>query len=286
MKITKKNPLLGAHMSIAGGVKNALIEGESIGCTAIQIFTASNRQWSFNPLKEEDVQAYLAYKKTSPLQSVISHGSYLINLGSPEPDIAQKSMRALKAELLRCHQLDIPYAVIHPGARLTSSEQECLEKIAHNIDIILADTPKTMVLLENTAGQGSNVGYTFEQLAFLLKKIHHQSRVGICFDTCHAFVAGYDFTSKESYESMWNDFDSIIGLEKLKAIHLNDSKKGIGSHVDRHEGIGQGAIGLQGFEYIMNDDRFIHIPKILETPKEKDLAEDVRNLEVLRSLIK
>lgn len=286
MKITKQNPLLGAHMSIAGGVQNALLEGERIHCTAIQLFTANNRQWSFNAINDADVAAFLTLKKQSSIQATVSHACYLINVGSFDTVIAQKSVKALEAELARCQQLEIPYAVMHPGAHVGSGEEACMREIAKNIDLVLEKMGGAcQILLENTAGQGSNVGYTFEQLAFIRSQIHHKQWVGVCVDTCHAFAAGYDFTTEDGYTKMWKEFDKTVGLENLRALHLNDSKKGIGSRVDRHEHIGQGAIGLQAFAYIMNDDRFIEIPKILETPKEKDLQDDIRNIATLKGLI-
>lgn len=287
MKITKKHPLLGAHMSIAGGVKNAIIAGESIDCTAIQIFTASNRQWSFDLIDEEDVQEFLELKAKSPIQFIMSHACYLINIGSPDHTIAQKSIRALEAEIGRCAQLQLPCVTFHPGAALTSTEESCLDRIAENLDTALENTKDShcMVLLENTAGQGSNVGYTFEQLAAIRAKSHHKKRIGICLDTCHAFAAGYDFTTPDHYKQMWHTFDKVIGLEHLKAIHMNDSKKGIGSRVDRHEHIGQGAIGLDAFSLVMNDNSLIHVPKILETPKDETLKDDVRNMATLLDLV-
>ncbi len=288
MHITKKNPLLGAHMSISGGVKNALVAGEAIGCTAIQIFTANNRQWSFNPIDDGDANAFLELKKTSSIQFIMSHACYLINIGSPDHEIAKKSKHALIAELQRCAQLQIPYATFHPGARLTSTEDSCLERIAENLDESLEATKNThcSLLLENTAGQGSNVGYTFEQLATIRSKASHKTRIGVCLDTCHAFAAGYNFTTKESYHALWQTFDQIIGFEHLKAIHMNDSKKGVGSRVDRHEHIGKGAIGLEGFACLMNDNKLIHVPKILETPKDETLADDVMNMATLRDLVR
>lgn len=287
MKITKKTPLLGAHMSISGGVKNALTAGESVGCTAIQIFTANNRQWSLKPIQNEAVEEFIKQKKLSPIQIVVSHGSYLINLGSPNKAVIEKSIRALEAELMRCNQLCIPYTVIHPGASLKTDETECLNRIAKNISLVLKNnTGKCMILLENTAGQGSNLGYKFEHLAHIRKNISPKDRVGICFDTCHAFAAGYDFRTPENYKAMWKKFDEIIGLNHLKALHINDSKKECGSRVDRHEHIGKGLIGIVAFHQIMNDSKFLNIPKILETPKEKDLHDDIKNLAMLKKLIK
>lgn len=287
MKISKKNPLLGAHMSIAGGVKNALIRGESIGCTAIQIFTANNRQWSLQKISDDQVQEYLDYKKQSSIQSVISHAIYLLNVGSENTDIAQKSRDALEMELIRCDQLEIPCTVLHPGAHVQSTEEQCLERIAANINLVLnKNNTSCMILLENMAGQGSSIGHAFEQLAQIIDAIENKKRIGVCFDTCHAFAAGYNFTTDNGYKKMWDDFDASVGLKYLKAIHLNDSKKACGARVDRHDHIGQGLIGLEAFTLIMNDDRFVHIPKILETPKEKDLEDDVRNLKILRNLIR
>lgn len=287
MKITKQNPLLGAHMSIAGGVHHALLEGEKIGCTAIQLFTANNRQWSFNSIPAHEVELFLELKQKSSIQTIMSHACYLINIGSPDATIIEKSARALAAELARCQQLEIPYAVVHPGAYTTSDPESCMQRIAQNIDSILEKMGDAChILLENSAGQGSNVGYTFEQLAYIHSHIHHKKWVGICLDSCHAFAAGYSFATKEQYQAMWKEFDDRIGLQNLKALHINDSKKGLGSRVDRHEHIGQGAVGLEAFSLIMNDDRFVDIPKILETPKEKELIEDIRNIAVLKSLIK
>lgn len=286
MKITQKNPLLGAHMSAAGGVKNALIAGESIGCTAIQIFTASNRRWSYNLIKDDDVKDYLDHKKKSPIQVVISHASYLINLGSPKKEVVDKSIKALKAELQRCDQLEIPYVVLHPGSRLDSKEQDALMQIATNLTTIITETTsKCVILLETMAGQGSSVGNTFQQLATILNNTPAK-KIGICLDTCHIFAAGYNISDEDHYKQTIKQFDQIIGLEKLKAIHLNDSKKECGSCVDRHEHIGAGKIGLQAFKFIMNDTRFISIPKILETPKESSLKDDIRNLSELKKLIK
>lgn len=286
MKPSLSHPLLGAHMSIAGGAVNALTSGESIGCTAIQIFTASNRQWSTNLLHEDDVLSFLEHKKKSPIQIVMSHCSYLINIGSSDHAVGQKSIIALKAELLRCEQLHLPFAVLHPGSYKNGETTDCMDRIIKGLNTVLEDAPgKCMILLENSAGQGSSVGTTFEELAYLRHGVHHKKRIGFCIDTCHAFAAGYNYLNPQDYHAMWKKFDDILGLENLKAMHLNDSKKGLGSRVDRHEHIGHGAIGKEGFSLIMNDKKLAEIPKILETPKEKDLKDDVRNLEFLRSLI-
>jgi deoxyribonuclease IV len=285
----KKKPLLlGAHMSIAGGLYKSIERGESIGCTCIQIFTKNNRQWFAIPLKEEEIAAFKkAVKNSTLIQQVVAHTSYLINIGSPNSVISKKSVESLSLELHRCEQLEIPYLVFHPGAHLKASIEDCLKLIAKNMNTVLEQNPgKTMLLIENTAGQGSNVGYTFEQLTTIYKNIRNKKRVGFCLDTCHVFTAGYDFRTKETYDELWKQFDQIIGLNKLKVMHINDSKKELGSQIDRHENIGKGAIGLEGFRLLFNDERFFDIPKILETPKDDNhLKEDKMNMETIYSLL-
>lgn len=281
----KKSPLLGAHMSIAGGLEKAIERGESIGCTAIQIFTKSNRQIYAKPITPKEADLFKKTAAASSIQSIVAHASYLINLGSPNESTATQSIKSLITELHRCDQLDIPYLVVHPGSHVGTDEQECLERITANIDSILKQAKtNTMLLLETMAGQGSSVCYRFEDIATIINNSSHGKSLGVCFDTCHTFVAGYDFRTEKAYTDMWHSFDTIIGLEKLKAIHLNDSKKDVGSFVDRHEDIGKGKLGIDTFRFIMNDKRFTDIPKILETPKD-NLEDDRRNLEILRSLI-
>ena len=281
----KQRLLFGAHMSIAGGIHLALERGESIGCTAIQIFTKSNRQWSAKKLITQDSNAFKTALKQSPIKSVIAHATYLINIGSPKKEIYQKSIKALALELQRCDQLGVPYLVLHPGSHLGTGEEECLQRIANNLNDVFDKAPgKTKILLETMAGQGSSVCYAFEHIAEILSKSAFKKRLGVCFDTCHAFVAGYDLRTKKTYEDTWKEFDKIIGLKKLKAIHLNDSKKELGSRVDRHEDIGKGTLGLEPFKLLFNDERFFDIPKILETPKD-DLKNDLRNMETIKKLI-
>ncbi|MBA3954235.1 deoxyribonuclease IV [Candidatus Dependentiae bacterium] len=276
--------LLGSHMSIAGGVEQALYRGAALGCTAIQLFTSSNRQWNTKEFSPESVANFKQAKKETGITTIIAHASYLINLGSVSTEIVQKSAQALYYELLRCNQLGIQYLVLHPGSG-TLPATECLKQIARELSQVLGeDTTNVMILLENTAGQGTSVGYNFEQLAYLRQSITRPERIGICFDTCHAFAAGYDFTTPQAYTALWDAFDKIIGLEHLKAMHINDSKKGLNSHVDRHEDIGKGCLGLEPFRLIMNDKRFFDIPKILETPKDSP-DEDEMNLTVLKSLL-
>lgn len=283
--MTKKTLLLGAHISIAGGFEQAIIRGESIGCTAIQIFTKSNRQWNAKPIPQETSTLFKEAVRASSIQTVIAHAAYLINIGSPHNETRNKSIQSLMQELHRCQQLTIPYLVLHPGSRGSSSSKECLTAIAQALNQVLDTVPgTTMILLETMAGQGSNVCYHFEQLASVYELCHHKDRIGICFDTCHAFAAGYDLTTQSSYQETWKRFDHILGLDLLKAIHINDSKKGCGARVDRHEHIGKGMIGNECFQLLFNDTRFFTIPKILETPKDS-LADDLRNIQHIESLI-
>lgn len=289
--MTKKHEtLLGAHMSIAGGLENAIITGANIGCTAVQFFTHNNRQWQAKPLHSDAIQVFQQALRDNPLiKKTVVHASYLINIGSPEPEVRIKSLHALQDEFDRCQKLGVDAVVFHPGARIASSEEECLKQIAQGIEKVLEKaTGKTKLVVENTAGQGSVVGYTFEQLAYIQSLVSTQARehLGFCFDTCHAFAAGYDFKTSTSYKHMWERFDKLIGLKNLSVIHLNDSKKGLGSRVDRHEHIGKGELGLEAFNLIMNDERFFATPKILETPKENDCTEDIENMKILRNLIR
>jgi len=276
--------LLGAHMSIAGKMSLAIERGESIGCTAIQIFTKSNRQWHAKPLTDEETMSFKKAYKDSSIQSVITHAAYLINIGSPDKEIEKKSIHALEIELNRCADLTIPYLVLHPGSHGNTDEESCLARISANIDKILSATSDCTILLETMAGQGSSVGHTFEHLAQIIKHSKHKRRIGVCFDTCHAFVAGYDFRTEKTYDLMWEQFDKIIGINKLKAIHINDSQKDVGSRVDRHADIGKGKIGLKAFELLLNDPKLFDIPKVLETPK-TDLSDYKRNMETLIDLI-
>ena len=281
-----KHPLLlGAHMSVAGGFEQAIFRGESIGCTAIQIFTKSNRQWKASPITDEQAILFKKTVQNSSIHYVVAHASYLINSAAPDPEIHKKSVGALAQELQRCELLGIPYLILHPGSAGKSDQKLALAQIAQSLDDVFDEIPgSTMILLENMAGQGSSTCSTFESLATVRHLTHHKKRVGICFDTCHAFAAGYDLRTELSYEKIWQEFDKIIGLEHLKTMHINDSKKELGSKVDRHEEIGHGALGLESFRLLFNDSRFFSIPKILETPK--DTLEDyAKNMQLLKSLI-
>jgi len=284
MTKNKQQLLIGAHMSIAGGLDQALVRGKSIGCTTIQIFTKSNRQWAAKKLTDDDIEKFKKTQKEFGISPVVAHSSYLINLGSPKKDISEKSTDALAIELERCEALGIPYLILHPGSCLTSSEEECIKQIAQNLNKVFQRAPgKTMVLLETMAGQGSIIGYKFEQLAQIIKLTKNKKRIGVCLDTCHVFAAGYDFRIKKKYEDMWKEFDKTIGLKKLKVIHINDSGRDLGARVDRHTDIGKGKIGLEGFKLLFNDPRFFDIPKLLETPK--DLADDKRNINTIKKLL-
>jgi deoxyribonuclease-4 len=277
--------LIGAHMSIAGGISKAFERGQSVQCRTIQIFLKSSNQWKAKPLTEEDKILFQEAQKTSGIHPVVAHDSYLINLASPNSDLYQKSIAAFMEEMERANFLGVPYLVLHPGAHVGSGVEAGIARIAAALNQAFArvDSPVT-ILLENTAGQGSGLGYRFEELASIMEKIKEDGRVGICLDTCHAFAAGYDIRTKDAYASVMREFDRLIGIKKIRAFHVNDSKKELGSRVDRHAHIGQGFIGLEGFRCLINDKRFMKIPKILETPKGPDLAEDRINLATLRSL--
>lgn len=284
--MTKKQTLLlGAHMSIEGGLEKAIERGASIGCTTIQIFTKSNRQWLSKKITPTEIDEFKKSQKKYNINSVIAHCSYLLNLGSPKKEVQIKSITALLEELSRCELLGIPYLVLHPGARLSSDLEACIKTIAHNIDAALQKSNgKTMLLLETMAGQGSTVGATFEEIAQIRNLSKEKIKIGVCLDTCHVFAAGYDFTTKATYQNLWNNFDSIIGIKNLKVIHINDSKKELSSNVDRHEEIGKGKINIEGFKLLFNDERFFNIPKILETPK-ASLQDDKKNMDKLKQLL-
>jgi deoxyribonuclease-4 len=280
--------LLGAHMSIAGGVFNAFLHGKSVGCNTIQIFVKSNNQWRAKPLSDEEVEKYHHLQKETGINPVVAHDSYLINAASQDQALFAKSRDALKIELERCQALKIPYLVMHPGSHLGAGESVGLATIARAINEIFEDLEDkgTKIALEATAGQGSNLGYRFEHLAEIIGQVKQQKRMAVCLDTCHVFAAGYDIRTAEGYKNVMAEFDRIIGLPRLAAIHFNDSKKGLGSRVDRHEHIGKGELGKEALGFFLNDARLARVPKILETPKGPDLAEDKMNLKVLRSLIK
>lgn len=273
-------------MSIRGGVSVAIERARSIQCTAMQMFVKNNMQWFARPLTRDEIGAFLDHVQRGELSSIFGHANYLINLAATNPQFHANSIRALSEELTRAHQLELPFLVLHPGAHLGAGEEAGLEKIVDSIDEVLRKIPhvKTKIALETTAGQGSCIGHRFEHLAFIIANVREPERVCICLDTAHLFAAGYDISSARATRKTLLEFDRVIGLDRLAAIHLNDSKTSLGSRVDRHEHIGKGRIGLDAFRFIMRDRRLRKIPKVLETPKGEDLREDVINLKTLRAL--
>ena len=278
--------LLGAHMSIRGGVSMAIERACSIRCTAMQVFVKNNMQWFARPLTREEVRSFLDHVQRGELLSVFGHANYLINLATTNPSFHANSIRALAEELVRADQLELPFLVLHPGAHLGAGEEAGLEKIVDSIDEVFRKTSKvkTKIALEITAGQGSCIGHRFEHLAYIIENVREPERLCVCVDTAHLFAAGYDIKSEGLARNTFREFDRIIGPERLVAIHANDSKTECGSRVDRHEHIGKGRIGLPAFRFIMRSPRFRKIPKVLETPKGEDLFEDVINLKTLRAL--
>lgn len=274
-------------MSIAGGVELAPERGGSVGCEIIQLFTKSSNQWAAKPLTEKDVSLFKENLKKHRIRTAFAHDSYLINLASPEAALHKKSLAAFIHELERAEALGLMALVFHPGSHMEKGEESALKKISDSVNQAHLKTPgfKVLTCFENAAGQGTNVGYRFEHLAQLIERVEDKKRVGVCLDTQHAFAAGYDLRTEEGYEKVFGEFEKIVGVKWLKAFHLNDSKKGLGSRVDRHEHIGKGELGLIPFRCLMNDPRFKDHPMSLETPKGPDLKEDVMNLATLRKLI-
>ena len=283
-------PLLGAHESISGGLQLAFDRINQVGGEALQIFTRNQRQWKAAPLTRDEIAAFQKAWHAAGRMPVASHASYLINLGSSKEEQAAKSITAFVDELVRCDALLIPHVVFHPGSHGGAGVETGLINVTENLDRVIEqagdDCASVTVLLETTAGQGTGLGYKFEELAWILEKSKYQDRLGICVDTCHIFAAGYDIRTPETYAATFAEFDRIIGIDRIRFFHLNDSKKELGSRVDRHEHIGKGYIGLAGFRELLMDPRFAKHPMTLETPKGKDLAEDRENLAVLRSLCK
>ncbi|HHO47152.1 MAG TPA: deoxyribonuclease IV [Desulfobacteraceae bacterium] len=280
-------PLLGAHESVAGGLHLAFDRIAKVGGEALQIFTRNQRQWHALPLTEEEIALFRRKWEKAGWMPVASHASYLINLGSSREKQAEDSITAFAGELQRCDSLGIPWAVIHPGSHGGAGIEAGLEKVARHLDRVfeLAGRSKVTVLLETTAGQGTGLGSRFEELAWIIGRSRFAERLGVCFDTCHVFAAGYDIRSKDAYGQTMAEFDRTVGIARLQFFHLNDAKKDLGSRVDRHEHIGMGMIGLEGFRPLLSDRRFAAHPMTLETPKGEDLAEDRENLRRLRSLL-
>ncbi len=283
--------ILGSHMSIAGGYYKAVEAAKNAGCDCVQLFTKNNNQWRAVPITESQADQFRQSLEETGITHPLSHSSYLINLASPDEELRQKSVQAMIVELERATQLGIPWVVVHPGSFTTSSEAEGIRAIGRSLDDILESRPEDSagVLLENTAGQGSNLGWQFSQLREMLAATRYASRIGVCIDTCHAFAAGYPLSSPSEWKATMAELDSTVGLERVKAFHLNDSQQPFGSRKDRHEHIGRGKMGLEPFRNLLNDKRFRKIPMYLETEKGTDedgRDYDVVNLEILRSLVR
>jgi deoxyribonuclease IV len=281
----EKELLVGAHMSIAGGVANAVAHGVRAGCRALQLFLKNSNQWAGKPIGPEDCAAFRAALKSSGIGPVVAHTSYLINVASPDAALRKRSVQALVDEMERANLLGVPAVVLHPGAHMGAGDEEGIRRAAGSLnEAIDAAAPPARILIENTAGQGTCLGHSFEHLAGIFDLIKEPSRVGFCLDTCHLFAAGYDIRTEAEYARTISRFTRLIGHRRIEAFHVNDCKKDLGCRVDRHTHIGKGFIGLDAFRYLVNDSRFSDVPKILETPKGPDLKEDIENLSTLRSL--
>ena len=283
---------LGAHMSISGGKFKALVRGKEVGCESIQVFIRNVRGWASKPFEQKDIDQFIEKKKEiKDIWPIITHNSYLINLASQDQEKLEKSYNAMLEELTKAEQLKIEYENMHPGVilkeNLDLSSKEAMNQISEQLNklMIVTKNSNVRILLETTAGQGKGLGHKFEHMKYIIERIKNKDRIGVCFDTCHSFAAGYDFTTEKKYNDMWEDFDDLVGLQYLFAFHLNDSINECGSRVDRHAHIGQGKIGKKAFGFFINDERFTEHPGILETPKGKEMKEDIMNLRVLRSLI-
>jgi len=278
-------PLLGAHMSIAGGPSKALERGRSIGCTAIQIFVKNNMQWFAKPFPASELEAYRTFPHRP--EAIFGHASYLINPGAKNPAFLEKSTRALEEELRRADQLGLPFLVLHPGAHMGDGEDAGLSRVVATLNAVFASkpTPSCRIALEITAGQGTCLGHKFEHLAAIIDQSKFPEHLLACLDTAHLFEAGFDISSEKGFWQTMKNFDHLIGRQRLAAWHLNDSKTDLGSRVDRHEHIGKGKLGLAPFMEIMQSAEFRLIPKVLETPKKEDLKEDVENMKLLRGFL-
>jgi deoxyribonuclease-4 len=269
---------VGAHVSASGGVENAPLNAKEIKAKSFALFTKNQRQWKSKPLTEENINLFKQNCKTNKYEAkhILPHDSYLINLGHPGKDGLKRSRDAFLDEMQRCEQLGLIMLNFHPGSSLGKIfPEKCLKLIAESINIALNKTKNVTAVIENTAGQGNNVGYTFEHISEIISMVEDKTRVGVCLDTCHCFAAGYDLSTKENYEQTFREFDKIVSLQYLRGMHLNDSKKDLGSRIDRHEQIGKGKIGLEAFKMIMNDDRLDNIPMILETPDNSKWAKEI-----------
>jgi deoxyribonuclease IV len=276
---------LGAHMSIAGGLHLACERGKEVGCDVIQIFVKNQRQWAAPKLQDDEARAFRAAQKASSIVTAFAHDTYLINMATPDPVMFKKSVFAFVDELERCEALELASLVTHPGSPGDAGEAVGIRQMQKGLNDALRRTQgfKVRVLLETTAGQGQTVGWKFEQMKAILDGVKEPERIGFCFDTCHVFAAGYDISTRDGYEKTMAEFDRAVGLDRIRAFHVNDSKKGLGCRVDRHENIGKGAIGLEAFRCLMKDKRFKGVPKVIETPKEEGM--DPVNLGILREMM-
>lgn len=276
-------PLLGAHMSISGGLEMALLRGSKTGCRTIQLFTKSPNRWEERFLEESEKERFLSLRKQLGISPIISHNSYLINIASPDRHLYDKSKDALLCEMRRCEELEVDYLVMHPGAHRGSGEQRGIEAISEALNAVHQKTEgyRVKIAVENTAGQGTVLGYTLDHIGRIFEGVRERSRLAFCLDTCHIFAAGYDIRQEDGYKRLFEEIDDSIGLENLKIIHMNDSGRECGSRIDRHEDIGKGEIGETPFRWIMNDERLLKIPKIIETPQKSDR----HNLKLLKKFV-
>jgi deoxyribonuclease-4 len=277
--------ILGAHVPITGGLHNGISVGEELGCQAIQIFISNPNRWVGKELADEAVKMFIQRWQNSSSEVILAHDSHLTNLASTKADVLDRSYKAFREHIYRASQLKIPYFITHLGAHLSAGEKAGLRLLTEKLNKLLNETIGTnvMVLLETTAGQGTNLGYRFEHIRQVIESVEQKHRIGVCLDTCHIFTAGYDLRTAKSYRATFDKFDRIIGIENLKVLHLNDAKSGFRSRVDRHEHIGKGKIGLKAFNLLINDQRFEKIPMIIETPQSEEMHQT--NLETLRRLI-
>ncbi|NLV74734.1 MAG: deoxyribonuclease IV [Chloroflexi bacterium] len=280
------HPRLGAHMSIEGGPAQAFSRGRLVGCDAMQIFTRNANRWASRPMTDAEVTDFHRAAEETGIAPVVVHSSYLINLGSPDDTLWEKSIAAAVDEIERCRLLGISSYVLHPGAHMGAGEEAGIARVAAALNRVIEATPASEIIitLENTAGSGSSLGYSFENLGAIISSNRYPERLGMCFDTAHALAAGYDYRTPESYRAMWQNLDETVGIKRLRAIHMNDSKKDLGSRVDRHDQIGQGFVTLEAFRMLVNDAQLVHLPMLLETPKGPEMQEDIANLALLRSL--
>ena len=276
-------PLLGAHMSISGGLERALLRGSKIGCRTIQIFTKNPNRWEERILEESEKESFVSLRKKLDINPIISHNSYLINIASPDRHLYDKSLEALLREIRRCEELEVDYLVMHPGAHRGSGEHYGIEKISEALNAVHQKTEgyRVRIAVENTAGQGTALGYNLGHIEKIFERVKERSRLAFCLDTCHVFAAGYDIRKEAGYKRLFEEINDCIGLENLKIIHINDSGRGCGSRIDRHEDIGKGEIGETPFRWIMNDETFLKIPKIIETPQKSDR----HNLRLLKKFV-